>query len=186
AALYHELVTPTFDVSNVYQIRDVLIEREDLHIALSDGTIAIMRAVDGHVTGAVFEGVGQVLLVPPSRSERVSLGLFTGSGVLEETFRSAYLRFFDDKMLGELQSGFRPAEDAGEFISKWEVPSKALAPVDALPILHAMTNSRDPKSRFLHLRVGGTRLGVFDMVLDSNAQEPISVGQERQYNQAVY
>lgn len=186
ATLYHELASPALEVSNVYQIRDVLIEREDLHIALSDGTIAVMRAVDGHVTGAVFDGVGQILLVPPSRSERVSLGLFTGSGVLEETFRSAYLRFFDDKMLGELQSGFRPPEDAEEFIARWEQPSRTLAHTDALPILRAMTNSRDPKSRFLHLRVGGTRLGIFDVVIDANAQEPISVGQERLNNQTIY
>jgi hypothetical protein len=185
-ALYRELANPVFDVSNVYRIRDVLIEREDLHIALSDGTIGIMRAVDGHVTGAVFEGVGQILLVPPNRAERVSLGLFTGSAVLEETFSSAYLRFFDNKMLAELKNGFRKPEDAEEFIARWEPPFRTLARADTLPILRAMTNSQDPNSFFLHLRVGGTRLGVFDIVIDANAPEQVSVGQERMNNQTAY
>src|SRR5262245_50820571 len=89
-ALYRDLLNPVFEPSDVYRIREVNIQREDLHLSLSDGTIAVMRAVDGHITGAVFDGEGEVLLVPPSRSERVSLGLFTASGVLEETFRTAY------------------------------------------------------------------------------------------------
>src|SRR5438128_1437445 len=63
-ALYRELLNPVFSLKDVYQIREVSIQREDLNISLSDGTMALMRAVDGHVTGAVFEGVGEVLLVP--------------------------------------------------------------------------------------------------------------------------
>src|SRR5438270_4968206 len=77
-ALYRELLNPTFDPKDVYQIREVSILREDLHISISDGTMALMREVNGHVTGAVFEGVGEVLLVPPNRAERTSLALFTG------------------------------------------------------------------------------------------------------------
>src|SRR5262249_32557016 len=161
---------------------EVNIQREDLHIAFSDGTMAFMRAVDGHVTGAVFEGVGEILLVPPTRAERVSLGLFTGSGVLAETFSSAYLRFFDDKMMEELRAGFRAPENAEEFIARWEQPAKNLTRADALQILRAMTNSQDTQSSFMHLRVGGTRLGIFDILFDANEQEQISVAQERKNN----
>ncbi|MGZ4878764.1 MAG: hypothetical protein ACXVIO_11225, partial [Candidatus Angelobacter sp.] len=95
-ALYRELLNPSIDAKDVYQVREVSILLEDLHISISDGTMAFVREVNGHITGAMFEGVGEVLLVPPNRAERTSLALFTGSAVLEQRFHSAYLRFFDD------------------------------------------------------------------------------------------
>jgi hypothetical protein len=106
-ALYRELLNPSLDVKDVYQVREVSIMMEDLHISISDGTIAFVREVNGHITGAMFDGVGEVLLVPPNRAERTSLALFTGSAVLEQRFQSAYLRFADDKIANELKSGLR-------------------------------------------------------------------------------
>src|SRR5471030_268193 len=106
-ALYRDLLNPSFDVNDVYQVREISILLEDLHISISDGTMAFMREVNGHVTGAVFEGVGEVLLVPPNRAERTSLALFTGSAVLEQRFQSAYLRFSDNKIVSELRAGLR-------------------------------------------------------------------------------
>jgi Peptidase family M1 domain len=135
----------------------------------------------------VFEGSGEVLLVPPDRVERTSLALFTGAGTLEESFSSAYFRFFDDALVQELQSHFREAEDIPEFLARWEQPVKALAGRDALQILRAMTNAQDPESRFLLARLGGTRLGVFDVRFDANVPEQISAGQERvTSNQVAY
>jgi hypothetical protein len=186
-ALYRELLNPTLSASDVHQVRQVAIDREDLHIVISDGTIGLMRAVDGHVTGAVFEGAGELLVVPPDRVERTSLALFTGSGMLEEAFNSAYFRFFDDKLVEQLQAGFREAEDVPEFLTRWEQPIKSLAARgDALQILRAMTNAQDPASRFFLARLGGTRLGVFDVRFDPSAPEQISVGQERVVNQVAY
>src|SRR5260370_25470418 len=82
AALYSDLLNPVVAAADVHQVREVSLQREDLHIVLSDGVIGLTRAVDGHVTGAVFEGVGEVLLFPPNRAERTSLALFTGSARL--------------------------------------------------------------------------------------------------------
>ncbi|HEY5028892.1 MAG TPA: hypothetical protein VIK39_10825, partial [Candidatus Angelobacter sp.] len=74
-ALYRELLSPSFDAKDVYQVREVSILLEDLHISISDGTMAFVREINGHITGAMFEGVGEVLLVPPNRAERTSLAL---------------------------------------------------------------------------------------------------------------
>src|SRR5476649_636407 len=63
--LYRELLTPSIDPGDVHAIREVSIQREDIHLSLSDGTIGLMRWIDGHVTGAVFEGVGEILLIAP-------------------------------------------------------------------------------------------------------------------------
>src|SRR5258707_2916094 len=128
-ALYRELLNPAFDPKDVYQIREVSILREDLHISISDGTMALVRNVNGHVTGAMFEGVGEVLLVPPDRAERTSLALFTGSAILSQRFQSAYFRFSDDKLAEELRAGFRsPAEHAKKCSNRWQDPAHILAP----------------------------------------------------------
>src|SRR5579859_2309088 len=201
-ALFRELLNPAFDPKDVYQIREVSILREDLHISISDGTIALMRATDGHVTGAVFEGVGEVLLVPPNRAERTSLALYTASAVLEQRFQSAYFRFADDTLAEELRAGFRsPADNAQEFIARWQEPARQLARADALPILQGLTsaNSRDshpgepkpgssgaPVSQFLHVRIGGTAVGIVDLFFDTNVAEQISVAQAGIINNAAY
>ncbi|HKR96917.1 MAG TPA: hypothetical protein VJW55_16185, partial [Candidatus Angelobacter sp.] len=186
-ATYRELLNPTFDLKDVYTIREVSILREDLHISISDGTIAFTHSVDGHVTGAVFEGVGEVLLVPPNRAERTSLALFTGAAILEERFQSAYFRFSDDKLADELRSGFRGHPDnAAEFIAHWQEPARILARGDALPILQGLTSSPSAHSRFLHLRIDATEAGVFDVFFDTNASEQISVAQPRVIDNVAY
>ena len=177
-SIYRDLLNPTLDVADVHQIRDVSIDREDIHLTLSDGKIGLVRAVSGHITAAVFEGSGEILLVPPDRAERTSMSLFTGAAVLEQQFNSAYFRFFDDRLVAELQSGFRPAEDAAEFAQRWQQPLKALARVDALAVLQAMENAPDKAATFLHVRLGGTRLGVFDVFFNPAALEQITVAQE--------
>src|SRR5664279_5057727 len=114
--LYRALRNVGLDPQRVFQIREAEIDREDIHIWLNDGTIAFTEAVDGKVTGAYFEGDGEVLVRPPDRMERASLGLFTGAGVLEEKFSSAYLRF-NDNTARELQPFLRAAHDASDFVS---------------------------------------------------------------------
>ena len=41
-----------------------------IHITLDDGTIAFTKDVLGRITGAFFEGDGEVLLAPPTDVER--------------------------------------------------------------------------------------------------------------------
>jgi hypothetical protein len=186
-ALYRELLNPAFNAQEVYQVREVSIMLEDMHISISDGTIAFVREINGRITGAMFEGVGEILLVPPNRAERTSLALFTGSAVLEQRFQSAYLRFADDKIVNELKSGLRGhAENAEEFITRWQQPALLLARGDALPILQAMTSAPQAGARFLHLRIGGTTAGIVDLFFDSNAAEQISVAQANVVNNVAY
>lgn len=186
-SLYRDLLNPTLDLKDVYQVRDVSILLEDLHISISDGTIALMRQVNGHITGAVFEGVGEVLLVPPNRAERTSLALFTGSAVLEERFESAYFRFSDDAITKDLRLGLRrPADDANEFIARWQEPATVLARRDALRIFQAMTSTKEAAVNFLHLRIGGTTLGITDLFFDTSSPEQISVAQATTTSNATF
>src|SRR6266567_7947706 len=132
--LYLQLRSVGLDKSRVYRIRETSFDRAAFHITLDDGTIAFTEDVMGRVTGAFFEGDGEVLLVPPNQVERASMALFTGAAILEERFVSAYFRFNDDTF-AEMQPSLRPTNDGTEFVSQWGQTARNLAESDALRLL---------------------------------------------------
>ncbi len=176
-ALYLELSNTPLDPARVYQVRDASLDRAAIHITLEDGTIALTQDVLGRITGAFFEGEGEVLLIPPDEVERKSIGLFTGMAILEERFTSAYFRFNDDTAAA-LKPGLRAADNADGFISRWGDTARTLAQADALRLLvtfsqmlpvegrsftSATPRSLDPRDRMLHARLQGVKLGIFDI-----------------------
>lgn len=176
--LYRELRSVRLDASRTYGVRDAVLDLEDIHLSLNDGTISFTQAVDGHVTGAFFSGDAELLLIPPDRAERASLALFTKSAVLEEQFTTAYFRF-DEDLPDELSASLRPADDAADFVNKWGALAQSFAESDALRLLLAYTNQApgEPIRRVFHAHIGGGKLGSFDVLLDSGAPEQISVAQ---------
>lgn len=178
-ALYRNLRTVGLDTSRIYKIRDAEFDLEDMHFVLKEGTISFLQPVAGHVTGAMFVGDGEVLLVPPDQGERASLALFTKAAVLEESFQSAYLRFFDDQLAKELEAYLRPPDDANAFVNQWGPIAKNLADSDALRLLTLLTNTppAGKPAQFLHARVSGRQRGTFDLIFDSDAPEQVNAGQ---------
>ena len=183
---YLKLRSVGLSKSQVYKIREASLDRGKLHISLDDGTIAFTEAVDGHVTGALYEGYGEVLLMPPTQAERASMSLFTGTAILEETFSDAYLRFNDD-VFTELQPYLRQAEDPDAFVSKWDSTARNLAADDALRLLlsfgESLPGAKGPTTRsnddMLHAYVHGNKLGGFDVLYDSLLLEQIEAGQHK-------
>jgi hypothetical protein len=192
--LYRELYSVGLDPQQVYHVREADIDREDVHLSLNDGTIAFTTAIDGRVTGAFFEGEGEVLVRPPNRMERASLGLFTGTGVLEEKFVSAYFRFNDDTAR-QLQPFLRPAEDAPAFVARNNTHAQTLASMDAMRLCISFTSQPrasgpgqadlDP-DQFLHARVAGEQHGVFDVYFDTLGPEQVVVGKTSAEHDEVY
>lgn len=181
AALYRQLRSVGLDPGRVYQVREAGIDREDIHITLTEGTLAFTESVEGRITGAFFEGDGEVLLVPPDRVERSSLALFTGAAILEEKFATAYFRF-NDNTFELLQPYLRPAESPEEFVSKWNAAARSLAAADALRLLESFTwQTTGPPGpgpgKLLHARISGQQMGTFDVFLDTDHEEHISAGQ---------
>ena len=182
--LYRALRTVGLDSQRVFTIREAVIDREDVHLWLNDGTVAFTQAVDGKVTGAYFEGEGEVLVRPPDRMERASLGLFTGAGVLEERFSSAYLRF-NDNTAKELEPYLRPAEDAVDFAARNDSKARTLAQLDAMRLCISFTSvaatsatgeAAPVPDRLLHVVVLGQHYGVFDINYDTRTPEQVMVG----------
>jgi hypothetical protein len=194
-SLYLQLSSVELDAGRVFKVRGASLDRSAIDITLEDGTIAFTKDVLGRITGAFFEGDGEVLLVPPNDLERRSMSLFTGMAILEERFSSAYFRF-NDNTAAELQPGLRAPEDAQEFVARWDQAARNLAQADAMRLLASFsemlpiasgttpaessaTRVADPDDRMLHARLQGDKLGVFDIFYDSTAGEQVEAGQTR-------
>ena len=192
-SLYLQLRSVGLDKARVYKVRDAAFDRAAFHITLDDGTIAFTEDIAGHVTGAFFEGEGEVLLSPPNQVERASMALFTGAAILEEKFLTAYFRF-NDETFAELQPSLRPTDEGEQFASQWNETARNLAEVDALRLL--VTFSRDlpssepsdakTRDQMLHARVFGRKLGTFDIYYDSTSKEQIWAGQMKRVEGESY
>lgn len=193
--LYLELGQVGLDPSRIYKVRGASLNRPSMQISLDDGMIGFTKDVLGRVTGAFFEGEGEILLTPPNEVERRSLSLFTGMAILEERFATAYFRFNDDVM-AELRPDLREAEDQQEFFDHWKDTATNLASSDGMRLL--LTFSRmlpvnggpaegaapqgETTDRFLHARLQGVKLGVFDVYFDSTVSEQVQAGQAKSAN----
>lgn len=188
-SLYLQLGNVGLDSTRVFKVRGAALDRAAIHIDLEDGNIAFTKDVLGRITGAFFEGYGEVLLSPPNEVERRSMSLFTGMAILEERFSTAYFRF-NDNAAADLQSGLRAPEDPEQFANRWDSTARNLAQVDAMRLLASFSrllpaangasgNSIDPDDHMLHVRVSGDKLGVFDVFYDSTTDEQVEAGQAK-------
>jgi hypothetical protein len=182
ADLYRQVGNLPLDPAAVYRIRDASIDREDVHISFNDGTIAFTRAINGRITGAIFEGEGEILIVPPDFTERHSLSLFAKVAVLSERFSLAYLRFVDDSIVTGLTPYLRPPEDPAAFIEKHHALALSLSESDSLRTLIGLTYAprsapTDYAGEFLYARVNGEKLGGFEVAFDPLSPEQVSVRQ---------
>ncbi len=185
--LYARIRSVGLDPQRVYHVRDAAIDRPSLHLDFDDGTLAFTEDICGRITGAFFEGEGEILLRPPDRAERGSLALFTGMAILEEQFTAGYLRFNDDTAV-TLQRFLTPAPEGVEFIREWSDGSRSLAEFDALRLFldfsHSLPTSggAEPERKFpplLHAHLVGKKLGPFEVVWDAADAEPLWAGQPR-------
>ena len=175
-ALYRQLAGVRLDPDRVFRVRDISIETHEIHLTFTDGLIAFTEPVNGVITGAYFEGEGEVLLFPPDRVERESLALFTGNAVLEEKFTAGFIRFRGGEMEA-LASRLKMAVAATEFLRRGDGITQSLASSDALALLNDMLNNAAPDgTSFLHARLQGTHLGNFDVTFDPVQSEQISIG----------
>lgn len=194
--LYTQLAQVGLDPQRIFHVREASIGRSAIHISLEDGTIGFTQDVMGRITGAFFVGDGEILLSPPDEVERKSMSLFTGMAILEERFSTAYFRF-DGDVPAELRPDLRASDDdKQDFVDRYGGTMKNLASLDAMRLLVTFstllpsTETTPAKSReadvptnfhdrFLHARLQGRKLGVFDVYFDSSSVEKVLVGQAK-------
>jgi Peptidase family M1 domain len=187
SGLYARIRSVGLDPQRVYQVRDAAIDRPGLHLDFDDGTLAFTEDICGRITGAFFEGEGEIRLRPPNRVERGSLALFTGMAILEEQFTSGYLRFNDDTAAA-LQPFLKPEPEGSQFAKDWDETSRSLAEFDALRLLLDFSHflptpgGNEPNRKFpslLHAHLLGKKLGSFEVFWDEEDAEQLWAGQPK-------
>jgi len=172
-ALLQKLNTLTVDRSQLYFIRDVRITRDRATIYFNRGFVGLLSPVEGEVTGAVFSGDGEILLMPPGVAEGESLARFTGSAVLEERFASAYLRFTDGTARELLSKAQAPdpesAEKPAELLPVWNEVADRLNSGYSLRILEDLLSDRSPE--YFSAEIEGFKSGAFSFSLDERRPE---------------
>jgi hypothetical protein len=166
------------DPQQFYSIRDITIRRDALSIFFNRGTIAFLQPVMGKVTGAVFIGTGEVVAIPSDPVEKQQLYRFTGSPLLNEPFRSAFLQFTDNtyeevlKAHAEHAQEEVTADDRAAF-APWDdlIGDRLRKPVDR--ILADLLSGDD--SPIFMAELNGERVGWFNVVYDQQLAEEIVV-----------
>ncbi len=171
----------TLDPSQIYVIRDCHLIRSRVNLYFNRGFVAFMRPVQGKITGAVFWGEGEVLMIPPDGPEKRNLAQFTHAPVLEENIDSAYLRF-TDQTAQELKAASRPpdpddVEQPDPFSADWVGVAQPPNLETSVRILKDLIG--DPTHPYFFARVRGESLGVFDLEDDERQAEPFTLSAVR-------
>src|SRR5579864_3827312 len=175
------------DPKECYRMHDVQISKDDVHFYFTDGYLIFGKPVGGAPTVAVFTadveaGDGELLLMPPNRSERQSLASSTGSPTLNEHFNNVVLLFGDDSygdLIGQIRANEfdrRSPEMGAMMADEWDPVVRNLSASFEVRLLLDLLSPNRRQGTFI-AAVSGKRLGNFDVVYEPNAAEQIIVGQ---------
>lgn len=179
-ALYQALNELRPDGEHVYTVHEVDFRRDVVSLKLAEGKLAFLQPIGGHVTGAVFTGLGHILATPRDRGERRSLAQFLGVPILDQSFSRAYFRFTDDSA-AELQqllgaAGATASSDP-DFARSWATAVASLNPPQSLRVMYDML-SANPQTYF-YAGIAGENVGAFDVLTDSRRDEQVLLGRTR-------
>jgi hypothetical protein len=186
ADLGDEIQHTALDPAECYRVLDLNFNKEDVKVYLGSGYLIFSKPVQGTHLGAVFvanaeAGDADVLLLPPTRSERSSLATFTNSPNLEEHFKAAVFVFTDgtgDKLLGQLRdnpASKNSSEMGGLIAEKWTpVLSNLISSFETRVVYDVLSAQRD--NGIFYMAVSGNQLENFDVLYDPTAQDQILVG----------
>lgn len=186
ADVAHLLSQLTFDADECYRVSELNFSKEDLRFYFTSGYLSFAKPIEGRRIAAVFTtdveaGDGEVLLIPPDRSERLSLANFTGSPNLDEHFKGAVLIFTDatgDELMSAVKSReFRKSAEMGAlFADRWSPALQNLASSFEVRLVHDLLSS-DPRRGLFYMGIGGSDRGNFDVIYDPASAEDITIGQ---------
>jgi hypothetical protein len=186
ADLGDEVQHISLDAGECYRVLDLNFNREDVKVYLASGYLVFSKPVRGARLGAVFVansegGDADVLLLPPTRSERSSLVTFTNSPNLEEHFKSAAFVFTDgtgDDLLTQLQNNpaSKKSPDMGGLIAEryTSVLSNLITSFETRVVYDVLSARRE--DGLFYMAVSGNQLDNFDVLYDATAQDQILAG----------
>lgn len=174
------------DPEECYRVIETNFSKEDLRVFFTSGYLIFGKPVNGVRASAVFSaevegGDGELLLLPPLRSERLSLANFTESPNLNEHFKSALL-IFTDGTGAELAekvraSAARRVPEIGALLAeKWSPTVRNMASSFQVRLAEDTLNPHRANG-FFYMAVGGAKPGNFDIFYDPKNPESLLVGQ---------
>ncbi len=174
------------DAGECYRVLDLNFAKQDAHIYFTSGWLVFAKPINGITPGAVFStdieaGDGELLLMPPTRSERMSLAKFTHMPNLEEHFRTAVMAFTDDtaaqlRAVLERRAARKNPDMGAALAEKWT------------PVLQNIGNSfqvrltgdllsADRANGLFYAGMAGKTLGNFDLLYDPRTTDQVVLGQ---------
>lgn len=184
----------SLDANECYRVRDIPFSREDLKIYLNEGHLIFAKPVDGRRLAAVFVadvpgGDAELMILPPHRSERVSLASFTKSPNLNEHFLAGVFLFSDDsgaELLELLKESKKDPDAALLLTSQFESVVRNLASSYEMRLMYDLLSSDWKQNGLFFAAVTGKTLGNFDVLYDPRSREQVLAGQivhreERRY-----
>ena len=176
------------DPSQVYVLRHAQLTRDRVKLFFTRGYIGFFTKAAGQITGAVFTGEGEILLIPPTLVEKASLARFVHSPILEEQFRTAILRFTDKTAQELMAAAVTPEADDPErprdFPDRWNSSPNIYAVEDSPRIFEDLLSGLTMP--FFHARLEGNSLKWFDVVDDERSPEAVSVVAARRNADALF
>jgi hypothetical protein len=189
ADLARDIGEISLDPGECYRVRDLTIVKEDARFYLTDGYLIFTKPVAGARVAALFTsevegGDAEVLLMPPSRSERRSLASYTGSPNMDEHFDSAAFVFSDDSYR-EITAQFssnptnRKVPEMGMLLAdKWTSTVRNIAGSFETRLVLDLLDAHGaaPSQGFFEATLHGKKAGNFDVTYDPQAPEQMLVG----------
>ena len=181
---FHQL---SLDPGECYHITELNFSRQDLKVYLTSGYLIFARPIHGVRTGAIFAtetegGDAEVMLLPPLRSERLSLASFTESPNLNEHFKAALLLFTDDTaaelehMVHASSASKKNAEVGHLLADTWSSVLRNLSTSFETRLVQDLLGA-DRATGLFYMAITGTRVGNFDVVYDPRSRDQIVAGQ---------
>lgn len=186
--LARRIVDAGLDPEECYQVRDLRFAREDARFYFTEGILIFGKPVNGVRLSAVFSadvegGDAEMLLLPPTRSERLSLASFAGSPNLNEHFHSAVLILTDDtypelmKLIAASGAPRRRPERGVLLAQQWDQVIRNLSQSFQIRTIKDLLGETRASTGFFYAGLVGKKLGNFDFYYDPRAHEQITVGQ---------
>jgi hypothetical protein len=176
------------DPGQVYVLRHVQLIRDRVKLFFNRGYIGFFTPAAGEITGAVYIGQGEVLLIPPTQVEKESLARFIHSPILEEQFTMAILRFTDQTAKELIAAAERPEPDDPErppdFPQKWNSAPRVFALEDSPRLFADLLGDRTLP--YFHARLEGSSLKWFEVVDDERFPEAVSVVAARRSDDQLF
>jgi len=176
-----------FDLQRVLSVRDFSLRLDPFTITFDRGQMIFLRPVNNLVTGLYFWGGGTIVGIPPTKTERQQLNLFTGAPVLNEHFHEALIRFSDNtyaELMGQLEAGSESPESHLNLSSELFQTFLKGSSLTHYRIVADLMDER--KAPLFSAKIFGTKLGALNFTVDWRKSESVSLGQVHRTGRRTY